>query len=127
MRAQLQSDTSRSECVKKFLANKPPYPDFTEVRGSGGFVYLAGLGVTKDVKLGFSINPHIRLRRLRIDHCSPGLKILWEKAGNFQIEKELHEFFSEFRTKGEWFNFQGENSVRLVNSAYRALARGRGQ
>ena len=56
------------------------------------------------VKIGFTKNINKRLSQLQVS--SPvKLEVLHLIEGNVSLEKELHRKFKEFRTSGEWFNY----------------------
>jgi DNA-binding XRE family transcriptional regulator len=56
------------------------------------------------VKIGFTKNINKRLAQLQTS--SPvKLEVLHLIEGNVSLEKELHQKFKEFRTSGEWFNY----------------------
>jgi len=56
------------------------------------------------VKIGFTKNINKRLSQLQVS--SPvKLEVLHLIEGNVSLEKELHQKFKDFRTSGEWFNY----------------------
>lgn len=71
------------------------------------YIYLIG---NQDglVKIGRSKDPIKRVRELS---TGSGVELLcvayWKvDADSLSIEKEMHEYFSEYRVKGEWFSFK---------------------
>jgi len=65
-----------------------------------GFVYmLYSRGL---IKIGFSVQPHERFRQLRSMSVAP-MSLIWLGHGTRRNEAALHQHFSEYRKKGEWF------------------------
>lgn len=60
-----------------------------------GYVYF--IQFQKQVKIGFSINPKVRLNALPHD------RVIAVVEGTRQDEKRLHAAFKHIRTVGEWF------------------------
>lgn len=68
------------------------------------------------IKIGFSLEPRLRLRELQTSHSEP-LELLGIMDGNPDVERGLHERFAALRRSGEWFEasealltFVAENS-----------------
>ena len=59
------------------------------------------------VKIGFSANPKQRLRSLQHSNYDP-LKIYKLFNGDFVHEKFLHDTFSKYKIRGEFFTFSDE-------------------
>jgi hypothetical protein len=70
------------------------------------FVYFMG-GDDGYVKIGFSNNPHKRLRGVQIGSASP-VRLLAMLRGDRNDEDSLHKRFAAYRVRGEWFRFEGE-------------------
>ena len=64
------------------------------------------------IKIGSSINPNERLKRLQTSHHSE-LRIIGIIKKN--IERELHQRFNVYRLSGEWFNPE-EKLINYINS-----------
>lgn len=79
-------------------------------------VYLIGSPIIRSVKIGFSDDPTDRAAALQTG--SPvQLVVILTIPGGPRLERMLHEYFKEYRTHGEWFDFGDENPVTLVVSA----------
>lgn len=65
-------------------------------------VYFIRCGETGRIKIGVSAAPLARLSKMQVD--SPSLlTMLGVEGGGETRERELHERFAAFRTRGEWF------------------------
>lgn len=53
-------------------------------------------------KIGFSLNPQLRLRKLQTGNPRP-LALVSTWPGDAVLERLLHEHFAEHRGEGEWF------------------------
>lgn len=86
-----------------------------------GYIYLIRDRKTWLTKIGFSGNPHKRLRQLT--HESTLLPepldfhLLDAWKGTLQEEQRLHSFFGEWRIRGEWFNLCSLKSF-LISDAF---------
>jgi len=60
----------------------------------------------KYVKIGYSCNPHDRLKELQTGNPHK-LKLIATIPGLYNTEKELHSVFSPFKMEGEWFRYTG--------------------
>lgn len=75
-----------------------------------GVYFLQG-EVTRRIKIGFSTDLDSRVKQLYMV-CSEHLELLhFIEGGTLDEEKHLHNKFSEFNVKGEWF----EPSDELLN------------
>lgn len=72
------------------------------------------------VKIGFSSNPHKRLKSLQTGHAED-LQLLGYFEGTWREERELQKTLEAFQTRGEWFTFP-----RVFGIMLRALAEYRG-
>jgi hypothetical protein len=97
--------------MSDFEANRgfsvPPSPS-----GRKGKVYFIRAG--DKIKIGFSTRPLDRLKALQTAH--PGcLEIIGIMHGAFSLEGRLHEQFSRYRIRGEWFRLSPE-IVRYIEA-----------
>lgn len=58
------------------------------------------------VKIGISDNPEKRLSHLQTSNPKK-LTLLYTMDGNETLEKLLHSIFSQYRVRGEWFEYTG--------------------
>ena len=80
----------------KSMANRPK-----------NYVYFIKNESGKMVKIGYSKNPEKRLKML--ERTLPmSLELVYFMPGSELREKRLHEKFSKYRIKGEWFIFSDE-------------------
>ena len=98
------------------VGDRSRVPDF-QTRALATFVYLI-LAENGLVKIGKTCNVAERFRQ--IDGISPiNLRLLFviesEKAGD--IEQALHERYSDFRVKGEWFSLDAA-TIERIRSEY---------
>jgi hypothetical protein len=70
-----------------------------------GFVYFIVSG--ERVKIGYSVNPKMRLKRLKTGAPQP-LEIVATVPAYPHNERRLHKQFSDYRLHGEWFRHEGE-------------------
>ncbi|MDQ0694256.1 GIY-YIG nuclease family protein [Streptomyces sp. W4I9-2] len=78
-------------------------------------VYVIGTPGSGMAKIGRSTNVTKRLSDIR--NMSPvPLQILWTHPGGAYLETRLHWHFSEIRSHGEWFQFEGD-PVAAVEAA----------
>lgn len=83
----------------------------------GGYLYIIQLGETNVYKIGVSINPSRRLKELQSK--SPiHLRIIYGKFGHDyeSIEKYFHWVFRKKRIKGEWFELNQDDIIRIFTS-----------
>ena len=66
-------------------------------------IYFIQAGDNGPVKIGYSINPEKRLQALQTSHPQK-LRMITVIDGDRDLEKELHEYFSDESVSGEWFN-----------------------
>lgn len=71
------------------------------------FIYFIKNERCEVVKIGLSREPLKRLGQLQIGSVDP-LQILGVLEGGEAEERALHERFSRYRRRGEWFDFTGE-------------------
>lgn len=67
-------------------------------------VYLIRAGETGPVKIGKADDPAVRMRELQCAHYE-ALALIKVWPGDLAEEAALHQAFSEFRARGEWFRF----------------------
>lgn len=85
-------------------------------------VYVIGAASSNTVKIGVSNQPDRRLREIQF--MSPvALSVLWISPGSYDLERDLHHHFAQYRSHGEWFTFPREpvktvqNGVALLQLA----------
>ncbi len=82
-------------------------------------VYIVQCTGTDRVKIGFSAQPYLRLKKLSTSSPYP-LRLVKSVAGDYKTEREFHRHFAEYRRHGEWFEFTDEMLYfmdrRLANS-----------
>ena len=67
-------------------------------------VYFIQRRDTLDIKIGCSNDPYKRLQELSKKEPFTTLSILYViPYGGYELEKELHERFSQYNKRGEWF------------------------
>ncbi|MEV8021823.1 GIY-YIG nuclease family protein [Streptomyces sp. NPDC086554] len=89
---------------------------------SAGYVYVIATEDRPDlVKIGYSKVPEQRLKGLATG--SPvALSLRATHPGTKKLENHLHHTFADRRTNGEWFDFEGEDCLALIDSAVRGYA-----
>lgn len=106
-----QPDSLDREAIELNIAESTNYKSFTknqlpidEVRE--GTVYFLLGRKTNLLKIGFATDVEDRISTIRA--MSPDvLDLVKTIPGTFQIEKELHKNFAEYRVHGEWFKCTG--------------------
>ncbi|MGW6976462.1 GIY-YIG nuclease family protein [Streptomyces sp. NPDC054952] len=89
----------------------------------GSVVYLIGNVDSNLAKIGVTSQLAVRLRALRAS--SPvRLEVLWSTAGDWALERALHQRFTDRRTHGEWFDFKGTSPAAAVEEAAAELRAG---
>ena len=66
------------------------------------YVYFIQEGTTGKIKIGYSSNPHERLKSHQTSNSST-LRILGIIEGNIESEQLIHKRFEKFKVTGEWF------------------------
>ena len=86
--------------LPKYLQREYEYAD-------GLFVYFFANIEMGFCKIGCSKNVYERIKSI---NCSTPyeVKIISVIRGNYKLEKELHDKFSEYRLNGEWFKYDGK-------------------
>ena len=95
----------------KMLSGSIPFSEFSADRDNSGFVYLARNG-KHWYKIGLSKQPLKRMSSLQTG--SPLEVTLIHRVFSFntvELEKSLHEYYSAYWLRGEWFEF----SRQMVN------------
>lgn len=72
-----------------------------------GYIYLIGSLKYGFVKIGYSKNPHKRLKEIQVG-CPFEVNILSVAKGNMLKEKLIHKKYSKYKSFGEWFFIKGE-------------------
>lgn len=74
-----------------------------------------------EVKIGRSVNPHVRLQTLRC--ARPRLQLITTIACDAdRVERDLHKIHADRRIKGEWFHFTRAELNDAVNNAWIMIA-----
>jgi CTP:phosphocholine cytidylyltransferase-like protein len=69
------------------------------------------------VKIGYSTLNNLKKRIIQLQIGSPNeLKILGVIYGDRQTENQIHEHFSQYRIRGEWFAYNDEIIKYIDNS-----------
>ena len=76
-----------------------------------GFVYLMLNKRNQYVKIGWSKNPTYREETLQAE--DPDIELLHKFSATFSDEKAIHQKYSEFRIRGEWFRLN-EVHIRQI-------------
>ena len=64
-------------------------------------------------KIGKSTNPNLRERTLQSE--KPTIEMIFNKEAKQSDEKKLHEMFKENRIRGEWFDLNGSDLIKIKN------------
>lgn len=74
------------------------------------YLYIIQSDVTGQIKIGRSIDPDRRLKQLQTANANK-LKLIAKFEGLGWREKLLHENLSDWRKKGEWFDYECTGSI----------------
>lgn len=74
-------------------------------RRTDGWVYFIGAPFWPVVKIGWALNPNLRLDQIRLLSPMP-LYLLGGAPGTLKDEKAVHSKFAALRNHGEWFRFR---------------------
>jgi len=105
--------------LTEWYQNKIKYPLNDNSIGDGGHVYLFYNKNTNLYKIGISHNYILRLKQLIAQSgCEINKVIVLELEDGYDerrdiIEKYLHDYFSDKRKSGEWFNFNIKDLVAI--------------
>ncbi|MFI5814945.1 GIY-YIG nuclease family protein [Streptomyces sp. NPDC051643] len=92
----------------------------TVLEDASGWAYAIADRSSSYVKIGCSADPRTRLAVLQTGW--PGvLEILWQERGGRALEVHLHNHFAARRVRGEWFDFEGHDTVTLITDAAAAF------
>jgi hypothetical protein len=72
---------------------------------ASGWIYFIGAPLWPMVKIGWALNPNLRLDAISLISPIP-LYLLTGFAGKTTDEKAVHRKFSTLRRHGEWFSFE---------------------
>lgn len=84
-----------------------------EVYKKDGFVYVMYDKHTKQYKIGFSKNPNHRERTLQSE--KPSIDMIFSYKSNTKVERDLHEKYKDYRTRGEWFKINKKQIKEIEN------------
>jgi hypothetical protein len=101
MRADRGIFSQRQRYIPRELPDRPDDPDFKQYSGTD-CIYFVQAQQLRLIKIGFSSNVPKRLAALKTG-CPDSLELLNIIPGGAQMEKALHQRFSEQRVRGEWF------------------------
>ena len=76
-------------------------------------VYLIHAEETMRYKIGTSENINARIKAMDTG-CPTNLNLIHYVDGNKAIEKRLHHKFNKYRKKGEWFQFDENTKIRVI-------------
>jgi hypothetical protein len=81
-------------------------------------VYVVGYGDSPLMKIGYTMNPSVRLASIRHPETKQRVSpILWIPSDHpDNLEAALHRHFAEKRTTGEWFNLS-QSDLDWIKSA----------
>jgi len=74
----------------------------------GGYVYFARNGNESQIKIGWAVDPHSRLRALQTGNPNLLHLIGVISASDKSSERFFHSKFKKQRIKNEWFHYKGE-------------------
>jgi predicted GIY-YIG superfamily endonuclease len=79
-------------------------------------IYLIQAENTNKYKIGYSRNPHQRLKQLQTAN-GEGLLLLKEFKTEFatKLEKQLHRYYLNKQTLGEWFQLDEEDVQKFIS------------
>lgn len=84
-----------------------------EFKGKTSKVYVMIDKNTGYYKIGKSTNPNLRERTLQSE--KPTIEMIFNKEAKQSDEKKLHEMFKENRIRGEWFDLNGSDLIKIKN------------
>lgn len=70
-------------------------------------IYLITCNKTNSCKIGYSLSPENRLAQLQTGNPF-SLELVATTEGGIEKERELHNFFKQYRLSGEWFDYNRE-------------------
>ena len=85
----------------------------SEFKGKTTKVYVMIDKNTGYYKIGKSTNPKFRERTLQSE--KPTIEMIFNKEAKHRNEKKLHEMFKENRIRGEWFDLNGSDLIKIKN------------
>lgn len=65
----------------------------------------------RHLKIGYSKDPYKRLKELQTGNPIK-LEMLLVMEGGFETEKALHDYYSKYRTEGEWFELRKGSELK---------------
>ncbi len=84
---------------------------YREVRNTATNIYLMIDHNTGYYKIGRSMNPAIREKTLQSE--KPTIELIFSYEGCFNDERYMHEYFSDKRIRGEWFDLTGSDIIKF--------------
>ena len=90
---------------------------FSDLENRPGYVYFIQAGPT--IKIGLTKNnPMKRLKELQTGNARELLPRHYVRTDDmFRLERELHEYYAEYRREGEWFALP-EGELEKIRSNY---------
>lgn len=85
---------------------KSKFRELFRRRSEEGFIYLMRDNRNGKTKIGFSKKPEYRESTLQSEQ--PDIELFFTAKGGPAKEKELHEKYSKYRFRGEWFDLPEE-------------------
>jgi len=83
----------------------------SEFKGKTTKVYVMIDKNTGYYKIGRSTNPNFREKTLQSE--KPTIEMIFNKEAKHSDEKKLHDMFKESRIRGEWFDLNGSDLLKI--------------
>jgi hypothetical protein len=114
------NEIKKIRALKKYTSANPiiyRYQERLYRLTRGGYLYIIQLGETNVYKIGISVNPNRRLKELKSKSPVP-LRIIYQNFGHDyeSIEKYFHWVFRKKRVRGEWFELNQDDIIRIFTS-----------
>ncbi len=84
---------------------------YSEFKGKTTKVYVMIDKNTGYYKIGRSTNPNLREKTLQSE--KPTIEMIFNKEAKHSDEKKLHEMFKGNRIRGEWFDLNGSDLLKI--------------
>jgi len=88
-----------------------------------GYIYIIHQENTSLYKIGYSTsnNPKKRLSNLQVGNPYPLIFVGSFYTFNIELEKMLHEYFSQYLRHGEWFELTQEHIENILDPEWRRI------